>query len=216
MKRNIDMNEVSDGKRYTSGDMVRLGCDDCSGCSSCCSGMGESIVLDPYDIYLLTKGLGCSFDSLLEKLIELNVVDGLILPNLKMAGNTSKCSFLDENGRCSIHTFRPGICRLFPLGRIYGEEDFKYFLQVNECKKKNRTKMKISHWLEIPQLKKYEKYITDWHFFLKEVESDINQIEDVDKIKQIGMSLLQLFFRMPYDGEKDFYVQFYERLNKLQ
>ena len=61
---------------------------------------------------------------------ELNVVDGVILPNLKMSGQNDACGFLDENGRCSIHAVRPGICRLFPLGRYYENHDFSYFLQV--------------------------------------------------------------------------------------
>ena len=32
MKRNIDINEVSDGKLYEHNDMARLGCNDCAGC----------------------------------------------------------------------------------------------------------------------------------------------------------------------------------------
>ena len=70
--------------------------------------------------------------------IELNVVDGIILPNLKMAGAEDGCGFLTEEGRCGIHPFRPGICRLFPLGRYYEENGFRYFLQVHECQKENR------------------------------------------------------------------------------
>ncbi len=50
--------------------------------------------------------------------LELNVVDGIILPNLKMARAEEACSFLDTNGRCTVHAFRPGICRMFPLGRL--------------------------------------------------------------------------------------------------
>ena len=41
MRRELDINEVSDGKLYTSNDMVKMGCDDCSGCSDCCEGMGS-------------------------------------------------------------------------------------------------------------------------------------------------------------------------------
>ena len=43
---------------YTSNDMVKVGCSDCAGCSACCHGMGETIVLDPYDIWQLTSHLG--------------------------------------------------------------------------------------------------------------------------------------------------------------
>ncbi|MDQ9892155.1 YkgJ family cysteine cluster protein, partial [Acinetobacter baumannii] len=75
------------------------------------------IILDPLDIYRLTFGLQQKFEQLLADKLELNVVDGVILPNLKMAGENEQCSFLNDEGRCSIHSIRPGICRLFPLGR---------------------------------------------------------------------------------------------------
>ena len=39
MEREIDLKEISDGKLYEANDMVKAGCDDCRGCSSCCRGM---------------------------------------------------------------------------------------------------------------------------------------------------------------------------------
>ena len=89
--------------------------------------MGNSIVLDPYDVYRLTSGLNCRFEDLLINKLDLNVVEGIILPNLKMSGRNESCAFLDEEGRCSIHSIRPGICRIFPLGRIYEDGSFQYF-----------------------------------------------------------------------------------------
>jgi Fe-S-cluster containining protein len=83
---------------YGSNDMAKVGCHDCNGCSSCCQDMGQSIWLDPYDTYNLTKGLGKSLQQLLEKEVELHVEDGLILPNLRMgeAQGVPSCSFLNE------------------------------------------------------------------------------------------------------------------------
>ena len=118
MLREIDLDAVSDGRRYRQNDMVKAGCNDCKGCSDCCRNMGSSIVLDPYDCFELCKNLKESFEKLLSYAIELQVVDGIILPNLKMTGNEETCTFLNEQGRCSIHSFRPGFCRMFPLGRI--------------------------------------------------------------------------------------------------
>lgn len=132
MLREGDLNEISDGRLYTLNDLVRADCQDCTGCSACCHGMGNSIVLTPYDVCLLTSNLSCSFEQLITGRVELSVIDGLILPSLKMTGDMEQCSFLDENGRCSIHSFRPGICRLFPLGRIYDETASNIFYrQVN-------------------------------------------------------------------------------------
>ena len=84
MKRKVDLNEISDGRLYSSGDMVKVDCHDCEGCSACCQGMGDSIILDPMDLWRLQLGKKENFDTLLANYLELNVVDGMVLPNLKM------------------------------------------------------------------------------------------------------------------------------------
>lgn len=243
MQREWDMNEVSDGKRYQSCDAAALGCDDCSGCSACCHDMGNSIQLDPYDVYRLSKELGKGFQEMIEQEISLSVVDGTILPHLKMQDDTTSCIFLNEQGRCKIHSERPGICRLFPLGRIYDDSEigFSYFLQVHECKKENRSDVVIADWLGIERLKIYEKYIADWHYFVKEWQGRI--LEELDK-EQAGESedrsanrndtrnktgantmpmsqqmmqyLLMLFYQKPYEYEREFFPQFYKRLKEAK
>ena len=219
MERDIDMKAVSDGKLYGANDLVKVGCDDCSGCSACCHGMGSSITLDPYDIFELTQNLEKNFGQLMEESVELNVVDGIILPNLKMAGDQEACVYLNEQGRCSIHGFRPGICRLFPLGRIYENGSFQYFLQVHECAKESRTKMKVKKWLDIPSLARYERFVADWHYFLKGIQQEAMEVHLQDAgeakaaaVKQINMYLLQVFYVQPYEKETDFYQQFEARL----
>ena len=54
MLRELDFNEISDGKFYQSQDMVRADCGGCKGCSDCCHGMGKSVILDPYDAWRLS------------------------------------------------------------------------------------------------------------------------------------------------------------------
>lgn len=98
MRREIDLKEISDGRLYTENDLVKAGCGDCQGCSACCRGMGTSIVLDPLDIFRLTTQLEMTFEQLLQKYAELNVVDGVILPNLKMTGAEEACAFLNAEG----------------------------------------------------------------------------------------------------------------------
>lgn len=210
MERYIDMKEVSDGRLYTANDLVKADCGGCQGCSVCCHGMGTSITLDPMDIYRLCGGLGMSFAELMVDKIELNIVDSLILPNLKMTGEKEACAFLNKEGRCSIHAFRPGICRLFPLGRFYENASFQYFLQVHECPKQNKTKVKVKRWLDTPDLKRYERFICDWHYYLKELQKKVEG--DPEQIKPVSMELLNRFYVMPYEWDRDFYEQFYERI----
>lgn len=211
MDRNINLDEITDGKRYGLNDLVKVGCNDCKDCSACCQGMGSSILLDPLDIYRLTTGLHVRFEELLADRIELNLVDGLILPNLKMAGSTEQCAFLNEEGRCSIHSIRPGICRIFPLGRIYENGSFEYILQVHECKKENKSKVKVQKWINTPQLKENEKFIIDWHYFIKEIQQFLMNSKDEQLSKKINLFLLNLFFAKPYEEERSFYEQFEER-----
>lgn len=214
MERNIDFNEISDGKKYGLDDMVRADCAGCAGCSACCRGMGKSVVLDPFDVHRLVMGTGMTFNMLLNEHLELNVVDGVILPNLKMAGKDEACAFLNEEGRCTIHPHRPGICRLFPLGRIYEDGSFQYFLQVHECKKGNRSKVKVKKWIDTPDAKNYDRYISKWHYFLKDLQKIAAEDEEGTAAKTISMYVLKEFFMNPYAAENDFFEQFEERLKK--
>ncbi len=213
MEREIDLKEISDGRLYGMNDMVKAGCGECAGCSACCQGMGNSIILDPHDMHKLETGLGTTFEKLMENRIELHVVDGIIRPNLRMQGEKERCVFLNGEGRCSIHTFRPGFCRMFPLGRIYEENDFQYFLQVHECTYPNKTKVKVKKWLGIPEINKYEAYIKEWHFFLKDASKIVKETQNDAIIKNLNMYLLNQFYVKPYE---DFYGQFYERLEEAE
>ncbi len=215
MKRNVSLEEISDGKLYEKNDMVRAGCGDCTGCSSCCHGMGNSIILDPYDLWRMEQGLGKTAAELLNENLELNVVDGVILPNLKMHPDTEACGYLNPEGRCSIHAFRPGICRLFPLGRYYlNEHDFRYFLQIHECPVPNKTKVKAGKWMDTPRLEQYEAYIKSWHAFLGYVGEKLPSMTE-EEIKNANLFILKLFFLKNYTPE-DFYPQFEERLKMAE
>jgi hypothetical protein len=215
MEREIDMKEVSDGRFYGLRDMVKAGCDDCRGCCDCCRGMGTSIVLDPYDIYRLTAGLGVSFEQLLTDRVELNLAEGLILPNLKMGGEDESCGFLNEEGRCSIHPYRPGMCRIFPLGRYYENGSFQYFIQVHECPREPKTKVKVQKWIDTPDVKRNEAFITDWHYYLKGLSAQIQEAQDGNYQKNISLFILKQFYQTPYEQGRDFYEQFYERLDPV-
>ena len=213
MKRNVSLAEISDGRLYNSNDMVKADCHGCKGCFRCCTGMGNSVILDPYDVYRLQKGLGRGLSELIaEETVELNVADGIILPNLKMTGREERCTFLDREGRCSVHESRPGVCRLFPLGRFYEGGDFKYFLQTGECTDSNRSKIKVSKWIDTPDQKRNHDFVCEWHSLLNRLEEIAAGAEDIDTVKRLNVSMLQIFFMKPYESERDFYEQFAERI----
>lgn len=208
MRRNVSLEEISDGRLYGYHDMVKADCHGCAGCHKCCTGMGDTVILDPYDVRRLFQGTGKNLQQLLaEGKAALGVVDGCILPHLAMTGEEESCAFLDAAGRCSVHAFRPGVCRLFPLGRIYENGDFRFFLQTGECEAKNRSKIKVSRWIDTPDQEKHHRFLCRWHALLKDVESEIAGQEDGARAKQLNMELLTSFFFCEFSGE-DFYAWF--------
>lgn len=216
MRRAGTLEEISDGRLYGLNDMVRADCHDCEGCCDCCQGMGDTVVLDPLDVYRLAVNLGKTQEQILTEELKLDAIDGNILPHLKMEGSEEKCSFLNKEGRCSIHAFRPGICRLFPLGRFYENGSFQYFLQVHECIKTNRSKIKVKKWIDTPNLNQYEAFVNAWHYFLKDVQSVLQGSEDTDLIRNLNLYVLNVFYVKPYEKEQDFYEQFHGRLKAAQ
>lgn len=216
MLRDVDIREISDGRFYTAGDMVRADTGDCRGCSHCCRQMVDTIFLDPWDLYQL-QAAGWSFDALMaggsgqSPRIELEVADGLILPHLKPAADGA-CPFLDAAERCSIHERRPGFCRLFPLGRYYEGDDFRYILQVKECIRENRTKVKVKKWLGIAQLGRYEQYIRQWHAFTGRLRHMADETQSLRR--QLCMAVLEEFYTKAWDTSLDFYDQFEQRLRQ--
>lgn len=214
MQREWNLSEITDGKLYNINDMAKVGCDDCKGCSKCCRDMGNSIILDPLDVQRILNRLGARFEELLIDKFELNMVDGIILPNLKM-NPSGACPFLGDDERCTIHSERPGICRIFPLGRLYENNDFSYILQVHECPKEPKTKVKIKNWICADNINANQKFINDWHYFLIDVSKKL-QAESEDNIKRITMFILNMFYLTPFRRDIDFYDTFNERLKNAK
>ena len=218
MIREVDIDEISDGKRYKSGDMVKIGCSDCSGCSECCRKVDDTIILDPYDIWQLTRGLGAGFDELLTggpiPSIALGMADGLLLPHLNIDKEAGACRFLSPEGRCGIHAYRPGFCRLYPLGRIYENGSFSYFLQVYECPYPNKTKVKVKKWLGIENLPAYEAFVLKWHDILEDARKGAAAISIQSDAAGYMTAFLKKYYQDPYDPSKSFYDQFNERIQQ--
>lgn len=210
MKREIDIKTISDGRIYAGRDMVRAGTGGCSGCHKCCEGMADTIIVSPRDVWRMKKALGCSFQELMETSLTLSVVDGLILPHIAMSGKA--CFYLNASGRCSIHKARPDICRLFPLGRIYEGDDFGYFLQKDECPAEMKTKVKVSKWIGESNISEYENYIRIWHRFLRQTESLILSMPEIQK--KASLIVLQDCFVKDFEG--DFYTAFYGVLREIR
>ncbi len=222
MIRDKEIEEIYDGHFYGPDDMVPVGCADCAGCSACCRNTGDSIILDPYDMYLLSKGTGKIFTEMIEREIEIRLVDGLILPNIMQHREDASsqgpqddghdhCPFLSAAGRCTIHPYRPGMCRLYPMGRYYTDDGFCYILQKDECTDRAKTPVLLRDWLGYDDLPRYEAYIQNWHDFKKQAENALELLTDKSR-DSVTRYILQIFFVHPYQTDRDFYPQYGARM----
>ena len=208
--------DMSDSVRYYQlNDLARISSPACEGCGECCRGMGESIELDPYDSFQLAAGLNKPFADLINHEIALHSENGIILPHIAMKGGDDACSFLGEDGRCGIHSFRPGICRLYPLSRKYLDDGIRYFIQPNVCLGHSMVKVKIRSYLQIQDYSSYEGFKWDWFRFLKDAEDIAISNTDPSLRTKLGLFILETFFLRPYSSG-EFYSIFNKRIKRAR
>lgn len=209
------LEEISDGKLYDIDDMVKADTCGCNGCSDCCKDVGDLVVLTPFDVYEMVNYLGIEFNELLGDKIELRHNNKILLPYLKMQGKNKNCSFLDQEGRCMIHSKRPNICRLFPLGRVYKDNDFKYFLQVGNCPKEGLKNVKVRNWVGIENYNKNKQFILEWYKFIKALTFRLKFVRDEKEIEELNQILLDSCYGIKIK-EEDFYFEFLKSLPEIK
>ena len=63
-----------------------------------------------------------------------------------------------------------------------------------------------------PDVKRYEQYIIDWHYYLKDLQEYAMDFSHGEQIQKISMYILRQFYLLPFNENGDFYQEFYERL----
>lgn len=210
------LEEISDGKLYDIEDIVKADTCGCDGCNDCCCDVGELVVLTPFDVYEMVIYLGVEFNELVGQNIELRQNNKILLPYLKMNDDNKNCSFLNKEGRCIIHSKRPNICRLFPLGRVYKDDDFKYFLQIGNCPKEDLKDIKVSQWVGIDNYDENKKFILEWYKFIKALTFRLKFVRDEKEIEEINKTLLDNCYRVEIEEGKDFYSAFMKNLPEVK
>lgn len=66
----------------------------------------------------------------------------------------------------------------------------------------------------MPDTKRYETFVSDWHYFLRDLQESLEEAGEVRR-KTSCMYVLQNFYARSFE-EGDFYLQFYERLKQAE
>ena len=103
----------ADAAVLSESDLVQLSCGS-GGCSANCCTKSAPIILNPYEIALICRESGMSYEDLLD-IVETDRAKGF---PLVMLPRDPACYFFTAKG-CRIYQARPLACRLYPLGRIF-------------------------------------------------------------------------------------------------
>lgn len=195
---------ISDGKLYTIEDNVKADACGCDGCSACCHHVGDLVALTPFDVYEIRSHLQVDFDRLIGDKIQLVANNKILTPYLNMQKEDGRCSFLNSENRCSIHAHRPNICRLFPLGRVYEEGDYKYFLQVGSCTKADLKEVKVRDWIGISDYEQHKAFTLEWYRLLKALTFRLKFVRDEKELEAMNNYLLDTFYHLEVREGEDF------------
>lgn len=157
----------------------------CQLCGACCRQVKDSIMLEPMDIYCLSRFLrdrGEPIEGPEDMLARYTHPDMLAerLPIflLNTEGPEDACVFL-KDGRCSVYEARPRVCRLYPFTAFPGQRGkaFHFF----QCMDSNSAhfsdgKILVKDWM-------YQNFSREDREFLT-AESDTLQLDAVRGLRK--------------------------------
>jgi Fe-S-cluster containining protein len=114
----------------------------CHRCSCCCR--DKDVQVNPYEIARLARKLGQTTTAFQDAWTRDSA--GTMLKQT----STGACVFLGEYG-CTVHSDRPLVCRLYPLGRHVGVTGVEWFSHIEphpQSKGQITTEGTISHYLD--------------------------------------------------------------------
>ncbi|MEG1502260.1 MAG: YkgJ family cysteine cluster protein [Synergistaceae bacterium] len=209
----------------------------CSACGQCCMGRSNDIILYPYDVFRIAKGLGISTEEVISKK-HCNIHMGknsklpiVTLNNKTLPDERVICTFLKKKEgvyRCQVHAFKPSVCRLYPLGRAVkidvkeNKTELNYYMQEVLCgnNKAEDSWHSIDEW--IPERLDTEKALVEFSQLTQTLNEAVNlerlfnSKKLMPKTKDMAINVLVEFLYVRYDTEKDFFEQFKSNLEELK
>lgn len=209
----------------------QLGLDDtfrfrCTMCGKCCIHR-EDILLNPRDLFNISSILGMSPAEVIKKYCECYIGNASRIPvvRLKPQGKDRRCPLLNGT-RCSVHSAKPGVCAMFPLGRGFildkdksndiTTEQIIYFFNGANCgdKKKEHT---VREWLTSFNIPLEDEFYVKWTQFVTNMHEMISKMEKKlsEDLYAMIMNTFLCYTYLGYDIDKEFLPQFEENINKI-
>jgi len=210
-----------------------LGVDDtfqfhCTQCGKCCV-TREDILLNPRDMYRISKFLKITPHELLEKHCETYIGGDSRMPiiRLKPIGKTKRCPFLTDS-KCSIQEAKPAVCAIYPLGRFTKHDpetdemdstdgmSVHYFLQPITCGDTSETHT-VREWLKGFDFEIEDKAHIIWTNFITRSSRLVKGFEEklgFEKVVPLWNAILVAAY-LAYKPDEEFLPQFEKNISSL-
>tara|TARA_Y100000310_G_scaffold319400_1_gene374615 strand:- start:226 stop:834 length:609 start_codon:yes stop_codon:yes gene_type:complete len=133
----------------------------CKNCGDCCD--HTIIQLYPFDIKNICKAKNLTTKQFHQQ-YSIFQLDEDKIPRCILK-NRPQCPFKEEG--CTIYDKRPIRCRLYPLGRVYQDNEIIHVISEKTSPGFNTGKKQtIAEWLEQQQVTKFDQLTKQWNQFL--------------------------------------------------
>lgn len=159
--------------------------------TQCCGDV--TVVLTPYDVLRMKRGLGTPSDEFLERYAIVVPKPKRLLPMvvLKMNETDKKCPFVTQAG-CMIYRDRPWPCRMFPLN-TEGDGAFSLVPNADRCRGLEQPDpWKIGEWLKSQGILPYEEMNELLSSITIPLQVHEGEIENPQVAQMVFMSLYNL------------------------
>ena len=209
-------------------DEMKIGLDDefrfrCTMCGKCCRNRHD-ILLNPYDLFRLSVGLDMKPLEICKRYCHVYAGETSRIPIVRLlpVGVDERCPFLLGN-RCSVNSFKPNVCALFPLGRAIRcsadsaeQNQCDYLLQPINCGDKRKTHT-VRQWLAGANIPVEDSIFLRWNHLIADVSPRMTALEKLSD-SQLMVKALEFVFDklyLSYDLTKGFEEQFKKASKKV-
>lgn len=149
----------------------------CRQCGKCCRNR-DDIILSAMDLRRIADWYGRDERYIIERYCEYYIGHTSMVPIvvLKSVGSQRACPFLRDR-RCAIHSVKPNVCQLYPLGHAYSPttgEDFYFNMDVS-CGKPGQEQ-KVSEWVKHREDEK--EAFNAWNAVLTEAHEVVTRMKE--------------------------------------
>ena len=193
----------------------------CQKCAACCRHVDDALMLEPLDIYHLSRCLrehGENVDGIeetLERYAHPVLLEGLPIFQINTVGEEHACVFL-KDGRCSVYEARPQVCRMYPFGTAPGArgKDFAFYLCTERKHHFGSGSVWVKDWLRENLSKETKAFYKAEYDMLPYLGKALQKMSEEQFQKLLFRILYYLYYG--YDLEKAFLPQYRKNMTALK